>query len=89
MFKYPIAMILSLHVQILKQIPLENKHILKKPEPVARFESFGDSGLNLCLYSWLKDTNQKLDIKRLDKPTNLKRFKEEKYLYSLPTRSNY
>ncbi|MDC7123952.1 MAG: mechanosensitive ion channel, partial [Spirochaetales bacterium] len=58
-------------------IPLENKYTLKKPAPIARFESFGDSGLNLCLYTWLKDPAYKLDVNDWINREIWRRFKEE------------
>lgn len=39
----------ELALQILEQIAKDNPKVLKEPQPVVTFESFGDSTLNLCL----------------------------------------
>ena len=37
---------------LLEQIALDCPYAIKKPAPVARFKSFGDSGLDLTLFTW-------------------------------------
>jgi len=44
--------------ETLKQAVVENKKILKSPEPIILFSNFGDSALNFDIHFWIKMSQQ-------------------------------
>ena len=47
--------------RILLEVAADNPRILEEPEPVATFEQFGDSSLNLVLRGYLPDLERRLE----------------------------
>ena len=62
--------------RILEAIGKENQYTLQNPAPVARFKAFGDSGLELSLFTWIKDLNNKFDAHDQINREIWKRFRE-------------
>ncbi len=48
-------------LKILEEIGKDCPYSLKNPPPVARFKGFGDSGLDLSLFTWITDLQYKFD----------------------------
>lgn len=46
-------------IRIMEEVARANKYSLHNPEPVARVASFGDSGINMKVISWIDDINHK------------------------------
>lgn len=66
--------VFALH--ILEEIALDNQYTIKDPAPVARFKAFGDSGLDLSLFTWISDLNYKFDVHDWINREIWKRFKD-------------
>jgi small-conductance mechanosensitive channel len=49
-------------IRRLRDVALENDHILKTPEPLIHFAEFGDSSWNMKLRCWIADPKQHLAI---------------------------
>jgi small-conductance mechanosensitive channel len=45
----------NLTMRIIKEAGLEQKDVLKHPEPFVRFNDFGSSSLDFTLYFWVDD----------------------------------
>ena len=71
-------------IKILEEIADSNQYTMKDPAPVARFKSFGDSGLDLKLFSWISDLQYKYDAHDQINREIWKRFREEKISIPFP-----
>ena len=48
-------------IEVLRSVGVKNPYSIKIPEPDVRVESFGDSGIDLLLLTWISDVNHKHD----------------------------
>ena len=46
-------------IEVLSGVGMENPYALSVPEPDVRVTSFGDSGVNLTLFTWIRDVSTK------------------------------
>ncbi|MBN2509134.1 MAG: mechanosensitive ion channel [Spirochaetales bacterium] len=46
-------------IEVLSGVGMDNPYALKVPEPDVRVTSFGDSGINLALFTWIRDVSTK------------------------------
>ena len=49
-------------LKIMEEIAAENPYSLDDPAPIGRFKAFGDSGLDLSVFTWISDLNYKHDV---------------------------
>lgn len=71
-------------IAVMEEIAAENKHSLSEPRPVARFKAFGDSGLELTMYTWITDLRFKFDAHDEINRKIWKRFREENISIPFP-----
>lgn len=73
--------------EILLELAEENEDVMKRPEPIVRFEGFGDSSLNFVLLAWVRDPTIR---KQVRSDTNFaidRRFREADITIPFPQRS--
>lgn len=69
---------------VLEGIGRDNEHLVKHPEPRARFRSFGDSSLNFELLAWIADPSMRgLRLHEINCAIN-RRFIEENIVIPFP-----
>ncbi len=71
-------------LKILHEIGKDNPWAIKNMEPIPRFRSFGDSGLDLGLFTWIDDVMYKYDAEDWTNREIWKRFDEQKISIPFP-----
>ena len=71
-------------IEVLEDIARNNEYTLKEPTPVARFKNFGDSGLELTLFTWINDLEYRYIVQDQLNRAIWKRFREEKITIPYP-----
>ncbi|HAK44767.1 MAG TPA: mechanosensitive ion channel protein MscS [Spirochaeta sp.] len=64
-------------IAVLEKIAVNSEYALKEPAPIARFKSFGDSGLDISLFTWISDVKYKYDAHDKINREIWKRFRDE------------
>jgi len=64
-------------IDLLQGIGRENPFSIGFPEPKARLKAFGDSGIDMCLYTWISDVKYKFDAHDWTNREIWKRFKDQ------------
>jgi small-conductance mechanosensitive channel len=70
--------------EILNEIGKENPWGLKNRQPAARFKAFGDSGLDMALFTWIIDVEYKFDAHDWTNRQIWKKFKENNISIPFP-----
>ena len=63
-------------IELLTEIGRDNPWALRNPDPKARLKAFGDSGIDMSLYTWISDVKYKYDAHDWINREIWKRFKE-------------
>ncbi|MDC7228635.1 MAG: mechanosensitive ion channel [Spirochaetales bacterium] len=64
-------------IEVLESIAINTDYVLNDPAPKARFKNFGDSGLDISLFSWISDLQYKYEVHDLINRQIWKRFRDE------------
>lgn len=73
-------------LRCLKEVALENKEVLRSPEPVVHFTEFGDSSWNMVLRCWIADPKKHQLVQSDLNCAIVRKFRENKVEIPFPQR---